>query len=178
MKLFDVLRGSKTGEKIVAEVLATTFEARSKLVADRERIRADSDRALGPLVVARNATRERLELAETELREARSAAWRADVALVSHGKAVELGVARIDAELRRGADPRIEQFVEALQAELQAFRNAIGGGDAKQHAHLDGLGAAIVASRELSTQAQTDGELSQALEAIRSRIPSKYSAAA
>jgi hypothetical protein len=174
MGRLDWLRGSKLGEKIVAEVRASTYAERKALVEERESARASGDVDGEPLAREEHAADARVAEIEENLKTARDDALRARQARCAREAQAHAIVSRCDAQLERGADPRIDVFCEQLENEFQEQRHTSGAPGIDLH--LAGLRQAKLDAIALKTAAVED--ITAALAEIRSRIPNKFATAA
>jgi hypothetical protein len=164
----------KTAEKLVAEDRAVTLAERQSLVAERERERTACDADIERLTRAADAAAARLAEVETERARASAAARAARDALIVRGRQGQAIVGRIDAQLEAGSDVRIAEFCSALEDEFQGQRHS-----ADSPALTRYLAALRQAQRDaLALKTEAVEDVAAALAEIRSRVPSKWEAAA
>lgn len=175
MQLLDLIRGSKIGEKIVAEQRAATYVERQALIEQRERERVAADAACERL--AREADTAAASAAEAEAawKRAQTVAQEARNALIARDRLGKTIIARLDMQLERGADPEIDALFAALEREFDQGRHHSADSPAMRR-HREGLRQAQAECGELKLAAVPD--VGAALEEIRARIPSKFEAAA
>ncbi len=177
MKFADVFRGSKIGERIVAESRATAYAERTALVQERERERAACEVDCERLARDADAAAALAAEAEAAWKRAQTAAQEARGALIARSAQGEALVGRSNRELELGADAdgRIQAFIDELVHLFDERRHNFGDSPAMGR-HLAGLLAAQKECRELKIAAVPD--VGAALTEIRSRVPSRFATAA
>ena len=179
MNLATMLRGSRSGEKIAAELGETSLAARRRLVAEIELLRTSTVQRGNELAQANSAAQAKVAAAASQLTLARTAADVALIAFSSFDMGKNLGIARLENELRATAPARIDEVIHSLREAWERARHLQSG-----QGHLDGnrrvvtrceaIMDAIAKTQALKLMALTPEELEAELAAIDAAIPQTF----
>jgi hypothetical protein len=175
MGFLDFVHGSKTVDKIVAELRATTLAQRQSLIAEAAAIQSAGESACSALAAELAKAVGALDMAKRAVNAAQAAHGIAASAFFARDRQMKTALSNIAGALERDSDLRIGVFIERLQVEADGRRHSMSE---QSPLYFAGLMAAHKKAAALRVLAMTDDELTAALAAIKAEIPSQFSQAA